>query len=121
MWKDDLQRLFEPMLAALIVVLLIVAACLTMTGCTEPIYAGVVDWKTTDEVKMLEDEIARLETELRFCRQGLAQYTGAAGVIVVREDGQCAAEWFDMGRDLNCGTSWGRFNLPNGRVKVEIP
>lgn len=119
--KSDAERITEILFTILVLVSLVLLLALVTISDSAEAQAGVIDWRTSDEVKILTDEIGRLETELYLCRQGIAQYTDAAGVIVVRDDGDCAAEWFHLGRDLGCGTSWGRFNTTKARIMLEIP
>ena len=51
--------------------------------------------------------------------QQLHMYQRAEGVIVIRDNGACAQEWWDAGVDLECGNAWGRFRTPYGKT-VEL-
>ena len=48
--------------------------------------------------------------------QQLYVYQRAEGIIVIRDNGACAREWWDAGVELECGQAWGRFRTPYGKT-----
>ena len=93
--KNNAERVAE----ALVVLCVLLACVALLAAVGRDVHA------TYNDNEYLERRVWELE-------RALAQYTDAAGVIVVRNDGQCARDWWFAGEALGCGTAWGRFRMP---------